>query len=43
MFQIQVRGILENPFFSFLPCIEIGIEDRVILLVLSPTTKFLEL
>ena len=39
MFQVQVHGILENPFFY--RGIEIGIENRVILLALAPTTEFL--
>ena len=42
MFQVQVHGILENPFF-FYHGIEIGIENRVILLVSAPTTEFLVL
>ena len=41
MFQVQVHGIMENPFFCFYRGIEIGIENRVILLVLVPTTEFL--
>ena len=39
-FQVLVHGIMENPFF-FSRGIEIGIENRVILLVLVPTTEFL--
>ena len=35
MFQIQVHGILEPPLFY--RGIEIGIDNRVILLVLAPT------
>ena len=38
----QVHGILENPFFFYLG-VEIGIENRGILLVLAPTTEFLVL
>ena len=41
MFQVQVHGIMENPFLFFYRGIEIGIENRVILLVLVPTTEFL--
>ena len=41
MFQVQVHGIMENPSFFFYRGIEIGIENRVILLVLVPTTEFL--
>ena len=37
---VLVHGIMENPFFFFCG-IEIGIENRVILLVLVPTTEFL--
>ena len=38
MFQVQVHG---KSFFFFYRGIEIGIENRVILLVLVPTTEFL--